>query len=179
MPAMPSHLYQNPENPWETIRDTPWGDIPAWQLSALTTGSVTASQAHLKQVRADATVLNDALNGREDVVSAREQAVSEREAFIHDAVAKVHALLSRCDSMIKAEERRSQEPDEPLDDPPGYDDPVADETHTPSGELHDLPAPSETSPVPDDDDEPQMLQRAPAPTQDPHEPTPLSTEFQE
>jgi hypothetical protein len=35
-PIVSSFLYQNPENPNEIIRDTPWGDIPA--SSSLATG---------------------------------------------------------------------------------------------------------------------------------------------
>ena len=184
MPTMNSHLFQNPENPNEIIRDTPWGDIPAWKASSLATGTMGAYTEYLKQVRADSNLAHDALNAREDAVSRREAELSAREALIQDAVTKVHALLSRADSLVsRAEEARSQPPDEPLDEPPRDN-----EVPSPSGELHDLPPKEEASELPvdppeeeapDDDDEPEILRRAPAPMQDPNEPQIPPTEFQE
>ena len=99
MPAISSHLFQNPENPNEIIRGTPWGDIPAWKASSLATGTMGADTEYLKLVRADSHLVHDAINAREDAVTRREAEISAREALIHDTVTKVHALLSRADSM--------------------------------------------------------------------------------
>jgi hypothetical protein len=183
---MSSFLYQNLENPNEIIRDTPWGDIPAWKASSLATGTMGAYTEYLKQIRADSTLAHDAINAREDAVSQREACIAAREALIHDAVTKVHALLHRCDSIITdAEKRRAdaereqqEQEDEP---PPGFQDEGELEVHpAKTGELpHDLQPPSTASPVPDDDDDPEVLQRAPTLMQNPDEPQIPPTEFQE
>jgi hypothetical protein len=95
-------------------------------------------------------------------------------------VTKVCAILNRCDSIITdAEKRRAnqekQKEEQEEEPPPGSND----ETHSPTGELHDLPGPSEASPVPDGDDEPDILQRGPLPKPDPDEPPIRPTEMQE
>jgi hypothetical protein len=155
----------------------------------MATGEMSGYAEYMKQVRADATIINDSLTDREQDLQQHETHLSAREALIHDAVTKVQALLSRCDSIIAdaekrkadAERERQEQEEEP---PPG----IADFTPEPTGELHDLPPKSEASEIPTDppeedappdDDEPQMLQRAPAPTQDPTEPMIPSTVSQE
>jgi hypothetical protein len=131
---MSSHLFQNPENPNEIIRGTPWGDIPAWKASSLATGTMGAYTEYLKQVRADTHLVHDAINAREEAVSRREAEISAREALIHDAVTKVHALLNRCDAIVSAEEeRREQENTEEPVVPPSNDE----------GDLEVKPAKSE------------------------------------
>jgi hypothetical protein len=64
MPAMSSHLYQNPENQNEII-DSPWGKMPAWKASTLATGTMGAYSEYLSQVRTDASLAHDALNERD------------------------------------------------------------------------------------------------------------------
>jgi hypothetical protein len=194
MPAMTSHVFQNPN---EIIRDTPWGDIPAWKASTLATGTMGAYDAYMKQARADSALVHDTINAREDAVTQREQAITAREAFIHDAVAKVHALLNRCDSVIRAEEeRRSQEQqqqeEEESEPPPGSNDEGALEIHpAKTAELDDqgfLPDPAMPSPqqpgepseIPDgDEDEGEVLQRAPLPNAIPGEPFIPPTEVED
>ena len=64
MPAMSSHLFQNPENPNDII-DSPFGSMPAWKASTMATGTMGAYSEYLKQVRADASLAHDALNERD------------------------------------------------------------------------------------------------------------------
>jgi hypothetical protein len=138
MPAMSSHLFRNPENPTEIIKDTPWGDIPAWKASALATGTMGAYTEYVKQVRADAVLAHDAVNVREQAVSAREAAVAERERAVVDLIGQASLLFDRLDKRIKADEERK--PEEPLPLPPGTE---ADETHEPTGDLHQIQAKGE------------------------------------
>jgi hypothetical protein len=99
MPAMASFNYTNPENPY-TLVDTPWGKVEAWRASTLATGEMSGYAEYMKQVRADASIINDSLSAREQELaerernlSAREDAVSKREDNVLSMVADVRAAF--------------------------------------------------------------------------------------
>jgi|SRR5262249_2870958 len=131
-------------SPFDII-DSPWGHIERWRASTLATGTMGALADVYAMVRADASA-----------ATARADADQARTALIRDLCAKVDAASSRLDQLAAelAAERAARRADaarqakldeEPLSLPPDIAEyqstakPVEDDTHTPGGELHDVP----------------------------------------
>jgi hypothetical protein len=124
------------------IVDSPWGHIERWRASTLATGTMGA----LAQVAA--IVKNDAASLQEKTVEldAKKSAVLSTVNRLLRFMSRVDALTSRVEALEekrKADEERQREFEEPIEEPPGTEEPQADDTHVPGGELHALvPEPS-------------------------------------
>jgi hypothetical protein len=135
MPAMSSRL--RPEH--EIIRNTPWGDIPAWKYATLTCGDVGAYSEYLRTVRSDAvdtlTRIADA-HVRADALDEREANLSVRERALEDGTLKLHHMIDRAAAMIDAlEQRRADQEVLPL---PPTEEPAEIPADLPSGEEPEL-----------------------------------------
>jgi hypothetical protein len=126
----------------------------------MATGEASASVDALKQTRADARVINDALDAREQELEAREKVLATTTAQFVDFVGKSVNLFDRLSARLDNIEReREKEQQEPLPEPPGEepeDEPKADadpdesaDPVPPTGELHDLPPKQLADPVTD------------------------------
>jgi hypothetical protein len=144
--------YSDSQDPWNTIAETPWGDVPMWKYATLTCGNVGAYNEYMRSIRsdaADATTRIALADARADELDRREGEISARERLVQDAISKVHHLLGRADSMLSAlEERRQQttQDEEELQEL---------ETILPGGELHTIPAKQDAGPQ--DPDEPDPI----------------------
>jgi hypothetical protein len=149
----------------------PTNAIMHGSLSAVMSG--IADSDVLKQTRNDAvSALNDAtsrlakadqreaeLNRREQEINARELALNAATRNVVDLAGRLSELYDRLEQ-LRADKLADDQEEQEL------------ETHIPGGELHELPAKPELELAPEleDDDEPNMLPPAPAPTRDPDEP---------
>jgi hypothetical protein len=156
MPAMSSRLRPE-EDPHEIIRNTPWGDIPAWKFATLTCGDVGAYSEYLRTIRNDAASAEAAIasaDAHADALDRREANLSVRERALADGTLKLHHMIDRAATMIDALEQRradqkvlplppTEEPEELPADPTSGEEPdppfVGDEEmqpYEPGGELH-------------------------------------------
>jgi hypothetical protein len=141
-----AHSYSNHdgigENPYELI-PSHWGTMERWRVTALQTGEMN----DYERVRNDAIEAQTKL----DDIAAREEALDERERGLGVAAAQIAALAGRASVLWdRIEQARADQREEPLAHPPGEPGetskqpepslPLADDTHVPTGDLHDLPA---------------------------------------
>jgi len=129
-------ILENTQDPWEII-DTPWGEMEAWRASTLATGTIGC----LTQVAA--IVRNDVAELQEKTVAfdAKKASVLRAVNKLLNFMSRVEALTSRVEALEakrKADEERQREFEEPIEEPPGTEEPQADDTHVPGGELHAL-----------------------------------------
>ena len=123
-------------NPFEII-DSPWGPIEAWRASTLATGTMGA----LAQVAA--IVRNDAAELQEKTVAfdAKKASVLRTVNKLLNFMSRVDAITNRVEALEakrRADEQAQREFEEPIEEPPGTEEPQADDTHVPGGELHAL-----------------------------------------
>src|SRR5262249_23687178 len=123
-------------NPFEII-DTPWGQMEAWRASTMATGTMGA----LAQVAA--IVRNDVADLQEKSVAfdAKKSAVLRTVNRLLSFMSRVDALTARMEALEakhRADEERQREFEEPIEEPPGTEEPQADDTQVPGGELHAL-----------------------------------------
>ena len=134
-------ILENTQDPWEII-DTPWGEMEAWRASTLATGTIGC----LTQVAA--IVRNDVAELQEKTVAfdAKKASVLRAVNKLLNFMSRVEALTSRVEALEakrKADEAAAREFEEPIEEPPGTEEPQVDDTHAPGGELHALvPEPS-------------------------------------
>jgi hypothetical protein len=141
-------------SPFDII-DSPWGHIERWRASTIATGTMGALAQVYKMVRNDAAELEK----EAAALDAKKSAVLGTVNRLLRFMSKVDALTSRVEKLEakrKADEAERQkfveEPQLPPDiheyqtrTPPAE---IGDETHTPGGELHDLPPKDEELPEP-------------------------------
>jgi hypothetical protein len=175
MPAIASHLYQNPENPWVMI-DSPFGRMEAWRASTLCTGTMGAMASYLDVATAradDASARIADARARADTLNEREASLSARETVLKDTIRKLDALFHRADFMLTELEERQQQTVQDEEEQQEL------ETNLPGGELHDIPAketqdPDDPDPIGDQGDLPENLQIPELGTyptlEDPHKP---------
>ena len=114
MPDLANRVrYSDPQDPWEMI-ETPWGRMEAWRASTMATGEMGAYDTFMQQARADSTILNDAMNAREQELEERERNLAAREQTLNDQQATLAAqlgpFLDRVAPMAaELEERRNPE----------------------------------------------------------------------
>jgi hypothetical protein len=143
-------------NPFDII-DSPWGRIECWRASTLATGTMGALAQVYDIVRADA----DAAVARVEETEARKGLVQHLCDQIAGMQERINRLEDALETRHKADAERAardqQFEEEPLALPPG--DPPSElepaiaadlngGSHTPSGELHDLP-PKDESELPE------------------------------
>jgi hypothetical protein len=162
--------------------------------NAIAHGNLDAVMEHIvdSATRSDAqdllTAAAQAVGSLETIQTQKDQLFARSVQMLNDRMEHLARRMDsieqgRADKARRDEEERQREEErererqeeEESEPPPGN----TDETHVPTGELHTLPGKEEASPVPDDDDEPEILQRAPAPLSDPNEPQIPSTSFEE
>jgi hypothetical protein len=128
-------------NPWELI-DTPWGTIEAWRASTMATGTMGALAQVATIVRSDTAELQE----KTVAFDAKKASVLRTVNKLLNFMSRVDALTSRVEALEakhRAEGERQREFEEPIEEPPGTEEPQADDTHVPGGELHALvPEPS-------------------------------------
>jgi len=133
LPTLEEILHRNPFD----LVDSPWGKIEAWRASTMATGTMGA----LAQVAA--IVRNDAAELQEKTVAfdAKKASVLRTVNKLLSFMSRVDALTTRVEALEakrKADEERQREFEEPIEEPPGTEEPQADDTHVPGGELHAL-----------------------------------------
>jgi hypothetical protein len=150
MPAIASHLYQNPESPWEMI-DTPWGKMEAWRASTLCTGTMGAMASYLDVATAradDASARIADARARADTLNEREANLSARETVLKDTIRELDALCHRADFMLTELEERQQQTVQDEEEQQEL------ETNLPGGELHDLSPKGDNGPQEPDEPDP-------------------------
>jgi hypothetical protein len=123
-------------NPFEII-DSPWGRIECWRASTLATGTMGALTQVYEIVRNDAAELQE----KTVAFDAKKASVLRTVNKLLNFMSRVDALTSRVEALEakrKADEERQREFEEPIEEPPGTEEPQADDTHVPGGELHAL-----------------------------------------
>jgi hypothetical protein len=153
MPALASRLFENPDDPWATVTDTPWGDIPAWKASTMATGTMGAYETYVAHAR------DELQRYKNDAVSILHDA-EEKIATLKTLQDGVMRMLHRMDQQVTRleEQRRHDEEmeqerrkfEEPISAPPGMGDSTPGEPSdpeddaaagpAPGGELHSVPA---------------------------------------
>jgi len=133
LPTLEEILHRNPFD----LVDSPWGKIEAWRASTMATGTMGA----LAQVAA--IVRNDAAELQEKTVAfdAKKASVLRTVNKLLSFMSRVDALTTRVEALEakrKADEERQREFEEPIEEPPGTEEPQVDDTHAPGGELHAL-----------------------------------------
>jgi hypothetical protein len=125
-------------DPFELI-DTPFSEAPLerWRAEALAGGAMGALQNVYDIVRADSAA-----------AAARADAEKARTALIQHVCERIDAVTSRFDALAakleaaeakrRADEQAAREFEEPIEEPPGTEEPQVDDTHAPGGELHAL-----------------------------------------
>jgi hypothetical protein len=122
-------------SPFDII-DSPWGHIERWRASTLATGTMGALHNVYDIIRTDAAAAD-----------ARSDAEEARVALLKDVHKKLDALTTRVDAIVSGLEaaqakarddaaRQAKFDEEPIELPP---DIGGDDTHIPTGELHELP----------------------------------------
>src|ERR1700751_2553148 len=90
--------YSDSQGPWDTIAETPWGDVPMWKYATLTCGNVGAFSEYMKTVRADAADANARIataDEREEQLSAREEDLNRREGELNAKITLFNDAVSR------------------------------------------------------------------------------------
>jgi hypothetical protein len=90
-----------------------------------------------------ALVRNDVAELQEKTVAfdAKKASVLRTVNKLLNFMSRVDALTSRVEALEakrKADEAQQREFEEPIEEPPGTEEPQADDTHVPGGELHAL-----------------------------------------
>jgi hypothetical protein len=135
----------NGNNPFETV-DTPLGTMERWRAEAMLIGTTGGMQNVLQTIRNDAAELEK----KTVELDAKKSAVLSTVNRLLRFMSCVDALTSRVEALEakrKADEAEQREfEEEPIELPPDFDRPqdlppaeIGDETHTPGGELHELP----------------------------------------
>jgi hypothetical protein len=146
-PAMSSRFkYENPDDPHEIIRNTPWGDVPAWKASTLATTTMGAYDAFVReadkklvQFRNDSVNLKDQLTSWAAELTAREEALDKRTLEVTDFAGRLAQFYEETEALrnkLKAEAEEEEELSEP--NLPPVD--VVASAPAPSGDLHTIPA---------------------------------------
>ena len=142
-------------DPFEVI-DTPWGRMEAWRASTIATGTMGALAQVAAIVKNDAAALEE----KTAALDAKKSAVLSTVNRLLKFMSRVDALTSRVEAMEEKrradEEQQREFEEEPLTLPPDIHEyqtrtppsEIGDETHTPSGELHDLSPKDEELPEP-------------------------------
>jgi len=145
-------IIENTQDPWALV-DSPWGVIEQWRANALAGGAMSA----LTQVAA--IVRNDAAELEKKTVEldAKKHQVLSTINRLVKFMSRVDALTARMEA-LEAKHRADEEQqrrfeEEPIDLPPDLaayqtsspPQKIEDETHSPGGELHDVPAKEEPS----------------------------------
>src|SRR5262249_1929549 len=133
LPTLKEILHRDP---FELV-DSPWGTIEAWRASTMATGTMGA----LAQVAAIAR--NDAAELQEKTVAfdAKKASVLRTVNKLLNLMSRVAALTSRVEALEakrRADEQAQHQFEEPIEEPPGTEEPQVDDTHAPGGELHAL-----------------------------------------
>jgi hypothetical protein len=135
------HYYDPGKDPMEMV-ETASGRMERWRADALLVGETSALADISKQIRDDAIARMDAieareaqLNARDDAISAREKAHAVNVTNFTDFVGRAATLLDRLAQTKSRADAEAQA--EPLATPPCSPGP-GDDTHIPSGELHDI-----------------------------------------
>jgi len=145
----------NGKNPFEKV-STPLGEMERWRAEAMLIGTTGGMQSVLQTVRDDAAELEK----KAVALDAKRHAVLNTVNRLLKFMSRVDQLTTRVEALEakrKADEADQRKLDEePLTLPPDFDRPQDlppskigdDETHTPGGELHDLPPKDEELPEP-------------------------------
>src|SRR5262245_61730334 len=123
-------------NPFEII-DSPWGHIEAWRASTLATGTMGALAQVYEMVRSDAAELQE----KTVAFDAKKASVLRTVNKLLSFMSRVDALTSRVEALEakrRADEAAQRQFEEPIEEPPGTEEPRVDDTHAPGGELHAL-----------------------------------------
>ena len=128
-------------NPFELV-DSPWGRMESWRASTMACGTMGALAQVYEIVRNDAAELQE----KTVAFDAKKASVLRTVNKLLNFMSRVDALTSRVEALEakhRAEGERQREFEEPIEEPPGTEEPQADDTHVPGGELHALvPEPS-------------------------------------
>jgi len=128
--------YSDPQDPFALI-PTPWGEMEAWRASTMATGTM-GCLVQIHQI-----VRNDTAELQEKTVAfdAKKASVLRTVNRLLSFMSRVDALTSRVEALEakrKADEQAAREFEEPIEEPSGTEEPQADDTHVPGGELHAL-----------------------------------------
>jgi hypothetical protein len=148
-PSRPyEHSYDPGKDPFELVDTHAGHRMERWRADALLLGE-TSGLVHVRQqVRNDAVAVFDAIEERERAVTEREAACDARERALAVTATRLRDQVGRAtahwDKIEQACADQERELEAPLPAPPGeLPEPslaLEDDTHIPSGELHDLPA---------------------------------------
>jgi hypothetical protein len=143
----------NPADPFILV-DSPWGKIEQWRASTLALGTMGCLQTVYEHVKNDSAELQE----RKQEHASRENAT---RALSKDVVTKIDAITQRITRLEEAAQAREQEAQaredqrkpedlENIELPPGIEelgegDPVEDDTHHPTGDLHSVDPSNETN----------------------------------
>ena len=126
----------NGKNPFERV-STPLGEMERWRAEAMLIGTTGGMQSVLQTIRNDAAELEK----KTAALDAKKHAVLSTVNRLLRFMSRVDALTTRVEALEakrKADEERQREFEEPIEEPPGTEEPQADDTHVPGGELHAL-----------------------------------------
>jgi hypothetical protein len=173
MPAMAAPNYENPNDPWTLVKSE-FGEMEKWRADALTTGSMGAYSAYMRDTitrfdkfRNDSISFVDSLINKERDLSAREDALAARERVVADLMGRAASLLDRVNARIGDAEKFA----EPISLPPGEQRAEDAPAPSPGGELHAVP-PTEEPDLEADQELPPELERL-----EPESPPPSGTAF--
>src|SRR5262249_23064585 len=121
-------------DPFELV-DSPWGTIEAWRASTMATGTMGALAQVYEMVRNDAAELQE----KTVAFDAKKASVLRTVNKLLNFMSRVDALTSRVEALEakrKTDEEQQCQFEEPIEEPPGTEEPQADDTHVPGGEFH-------------------------------------------
>jgi len=144
----------NGKNPFERV-STPLGEMERWRAEAMLIGTTGGMQSVLQTIRNDAAELEK----KTAALDAKKHAVLSTVNRLLRFMSRVDALTSRVEAFEakrRADEAQQREFEEEPTLPPDIHEyqtrtppaEIGDETHTPGGELHDLPPKDEELPEP-------------------------------
>ena len=121
------------QDPWDTIAETPWGDVPMWKYATLTCGNVGAYSEYLRTIRSDAADATSAIadaHARADALDEREADLNRREGELNAKITLFNDAVSRFAEMVerKADTEPlplppTEEPEQLPEDPPSSEEP--------------------------------------------------------